>query len=94
MAEIHSIETEEKHPAKCDGLDVNEVADGYVVYQADRDRIHYLNTRAALVFELCDGNTSVEEIIEILGDAFELQNTPSAEVRDCLEKLAAEGMID
>src|SRR5437762_3878064 len=38
-----------------DGLDVNEVKDGLIVYEPDRDRVHYLNGTAAVVFLFCDG---------------------------------------
>ena len=40
---------------RAEGLDVNEVPDGYVIYQTEADRVHYLNKTAAIVFELCDG---------------------------------------
>ena len=33
-------------------LEINQVPDGYVIYQADRDRVHFLNSTAAAVLEL------------------------------------------
>jgi hypothetical protein len=43
---------------RAEGLDVDEVSDGYVIYQTGSDRVHYLNKTAAIVFELCDGAAS------------------------------------
>ena len=48
---------------RADGLDVNEVPDGYVIYQTDADRVHYLNKTAAIVFELCDGARGTDDIV-------------------------------
>ncbi|TMK54756.1 MAG: hypothetical protein E6G60_21290 [Actinobacteria bacterium] len=35
-------------PFAVDGLDVNEVSDGLIVYYPARDRVHYLNNTAAV----------------------------------------------
>lgn len=39
------------------------VEDQLVVYDPWRDRVHLLNTSAAAVLDLCDGKTTVAEII-------------------------------
>ncbi|MFN8027996.1 MAG: PqqD family peptide modification chaperone [Acidimicrobiia bacterium] len=49
-------------PKPVEGLDVHEVDDGLVVYDGAKDRVHYLNASAALVFTLCDGTRSVADI--------------------------------
>lgn len=82
------------NPVRCEDLDIKVMPDGYIVHQAKRDRIHYLNHIAALVWELCDGSTNAEEISRILGDAFDLPELPTADVDGCLEKLVAEGLIE
>jgi hypothetical protein len=35
-------------PRTIDGLEINEVRDGLIVYDATRDRVHYLNATASL----------------------------------------------
>ena len=47
---------------KADGHEFNPVPDGYVIYQSGRDRVHFLNPTAVIVYELCDGRHSVEQI--------------------------------
>ena len=49
-------------PRRAEGIEVNEVADGYIVYQASRDRVHYLNHTAVLVLEMCNGRVSAGQI--------------------------------
>jgi hypothetical protein len=80
-------------PVRVSGLEVNEVADGLVVYQADGERVHYLNNTAAVVFELCTGENTEGEIAALLGGAFELAKVPNGEVRRCLDHLRDQGVI-
>lgn len=40
--------------------------DALVVYEIDRQRLHFLNRTATLVWQHCDGKTSVREISGIL----------------------------
>jgi hypothetical protein len=80
-------------PARADGLEVNEVADGLVVYQREPERVHYLNNTAALVFELCDGTRSPKDIASMLQEAFTLGQAPAAEVSSCIDELRGKGVI-
>jgi hypothetical protein len=75
------------------GLEINKVADGYIVYQPERDRVHYLNHTATIVLELCDGRNSVAEIAGLLRSAYGLSDTPDAEVSACLQQLTSEGLV-
>jgi hypothetical protein len=74
-------------------LDVHEVDDGLVIYDLANDRVHYLNETASLVFALCTGEHSDGRIVELVGLAWELSQTPDAEVRACLAQLRGEGLI-
>jgi hypothetical protein len=74
-------------------LDVHEVDDGLVIYDLANDRVHYLNETASLVFALCTGEHSDGRIAELVGLAWELPQTPDAEVRACLAQLRGEGLI-
>jgi hypothetical protein len=80
-------------PKQADGIEVNEVADGYIVYQASRDRVHYLNHTAVLVLEMCNGQVHAAEIPRLLKAAYDLAEPPTEEVAVCLTKLLDEGLI-
>jgi hypothetical protein len=80
-------------PKVVSGLEINKVADGYIVYQPARDRVHYLNHTATIVLELCDGNNTAAEIAGLLRSAYGLGDTPEAEVSACLQQLAGEGLV-
>ena len=80
--------------SQAENLEVNEVPDGYIIYQSVRDRVHYLNKTAAVVFEFCDGNLDAEAIVARVAQAFELADPArSAEIADCLGSLIKEGLV-
>ena len=81
-----------ERPKKSDGLEIDEVEDGFVIYQPDRDRVHYLNPTANLILELCDGSLTAEQIAALIAQTFEMAAPPNQEVEEALAKLEAEGL--
>ncbi len=80
-------------PRKSDGLEIDQVEDGFVVYQQDRARVHYLNPTAKLILELCDGTLTSAQIAALIEEAFSLPAPPRQEVDDALATLATEGLV-
>jgi len=80
-------------PARVEGLEAHDVEDGLVVYQAATARVHYLNPAASVVFELCTGERTEDEIAELVGEAWQLPAPPRADVHACLESLRSEGVL-
>ena len=81
------------NPVKSPDLEINEVTDGYIVYQPHLDRVHYLNQTAALILELCNGRNAEANLPELLRLAWDLSEPPVEEVAECLETLRKEGLI-
>jgi hypothetical protein len=79
--------------ARADDLDVNEVPDGYVIYQTAADRVHYLNKTAAIIFELCDGARGPDDIVTRVSGMFELNGKADVEIKDCIQSLLNEGLV-
>lgn len=65
-----------------------------MVYQKSRERVHFLNTTALVVFELCGLGESVDEIQNFMTEAFGLSTPPHEEVRACLKSLLDEGLVE
>jgi len=80
-------------PVAVDGLDVNEVSDGLIVYDPARDRVHYLNNTAAAIFTLCDGTRDVKAIVDAVGTVFGAEAPSRAQVEACLGDLKEEGVL-
>lgn len=88
-----SSAAEQDNPTSVDGVEVIPTADGYVIYDEGRDRVHYLNHTAALVLEFCTGQNSTAEIVGLLQKAYDLPEPSEDETRECLEQLRAEGLL-
>ncbi len=78
---------------RADDLDVNEVPDGYVIYQVSRDRVHYLNKTAAIVFEFCDGKREADDVVLRVKQLFALDSSADAEIRSCIASLLKEELV-
>jgi hypothetical protein len=80
-------------PRPSDGIEISEVADGYVIYDPKQDRVHYLNQTAGVILELCNGQLSVGELPALIQEAYDLPDPPVQEVDDCVQKLIEEGLL-
>jgi hypothetical protein len=74
-------------------IEVHEVPDGYIVYQTERDRVHYLNTTAAVVFEFCNGQHDADEIVARVARAFDVDASGHPDIRAALDSLLQEGLV-
>ena len=81
------------YPKLVETVEINQVEDGYAIYQAVGDRVHFLNHTAVLVLESCTGENSPDEIVRIVQDAFGLAAAPEQDVKDCLATMIKEGLV-
>jgi len=75
------------------GIEVNQVPDGAMVYQNERERVHFLNPTALIVFELCGMDKTAGEIERFVAEAFGLATSPAEAVQQCLVSLLDEGLV-
>lgn len=80
-------------PQRVEGIEINEIPDGYVIYDPHRDRVHYLNQTAVLLLELCNGQVAARELPALLRDAYNLPEPPTEEVAEYMQKLVEEGLV-
>ncbi len=81
------------YPKQIEGLTLTAVDDGFIIHDADKDRVHYLNPTAALILTLCDGSNAAEEIPLLLQRHFDLPEPPEREVADILAQFIDEGLV-
>jgi hypothetical protein len=82
-----------EHPQITEGLEIDEVDDGLIVYQESSERVHHLNPTASVVFQLCDGSRDAAAIADAVGVLFGLEDTPQEEVESCLSRFVREGLL-
>jgi hypothetical protein len=63
-------------PRKKDGLEVHSVGGKFVIYETEKDAVHYLNPTAVLVLECCDGTSSAGQIAEAVRELYALPAPP------------------
>ena len=86
--------TADAAPKSLPGLDINPAEDGYIVYQPEMDRVHFLNHSATLILELCTGENSPEAIAGMLAEAYGLAQAPIQMVRETIGKLREEKLLE
>ena len=87
------MSTETQPLSQTEGLDVHETEDGLVVYDAGRDRVHYLNETAAAIFVLAEPGVTVAGLAEALASLWGLDERPTDEVERCVAQLLDEGVL-
>lgn len=81
-------------PKSKSGLDISAAEDGFIVYQPEVDRIHYLNHSAVLVLELCTGQNSAREIAMLVQEAYSLPSPPCQMVDETVISLGKQGLLE
>jgi Coenzyme PQQ synthesis protein D (PqqD) len=76
-------------------LDVVEVEGEAVVYDPSARQAHYLNHSAALVFSLCDGETTIFDMADAIVDVYEMPfDEVDSQVRKLLRDLRQLGILE
>ncbi|MBX2867071.1 MAG: PqqD family peptide modification chaperone [Acidiferrobacterales bacterium] len=71
-----------------------EEMDGEILlYSTANTRTIYLNQSAAIIWQLCDGDRTMTDIIEILSEAFPDIENMHQDVANCLNQLSSDGAI-
>jgi hypothetical protein len=78
--------------ARSEGLVVEHLAGETLIYDPERDEAHHLNRTAAVVFELCDGRTT---LAQVAGQAVQRVGEPlsTETVFQAVEQLATRGLL-
>jgi hypothetical protein len=67
------------------------------IYRLDDATTFFLNTTASSIWELCDGNHTIEQIAEIIGESFNKAVSQKSIIRDIkkfLNELTRERLIE
>ena len=81
-------------PRLAEKAQIHPVDDGYMIYDPDQDRVHYLNVTAALVALSCDGAITAAEIACRIQQQYDLKAPPIDAVADILARLRDEGLLE
>ena len=81
-------------PMPAHGYRIEELDGELLLYQPETRHIAYCNASAALVWRLCDGRRTVQDIVDLLAAAYpDDAARVSPDVDEILARLAAEGLV-
>jgi hypothetical protein len=80
-------------PRHRDNLDISPADDGYIIYQPELDIVHFLNPTALLILELCTGENSPDQIVDLVKEAYGLSDAPVQEVHETLKQLRKDSLL-
>jgi hypothetical protein len=82
-------------PKQCAGFLVEKMDGELVLFHPARNVIIHSNETAALIWQMCDGNNTVEDIVNILSGAYpDARNQIAKDVPETIQKLRAQGALD
>ena len=82
-------------PKKCTGFLVEQMDGEIVLLHPARNIIIHANHTAALVWQLCDGVNTMEQIIEILSDTYlDSRSEIEKDIPEIVQKLRGQGALD
>lgn len=67
--------------------------EGFIIHDATKGTVHYLNQTAAVVFSLCDGKRSIADIAALVQHHYELDEPPLEDVAQAVRNLTEQGVI-
>lgn len=82
-------------PQRRDDLTVVVLDGEAVIYDERSEELHHLNTPATVVFEMCDAETTVEQMAAEIAEAFGMDATDvEPDVRTAVDSLAEAGLLE
>lgn len=82
-------------PKKCEGFLAEQMDGEVVLLHPARNIIIHANETAALVWQLCDGMNTVDQMIVLLGSAYpEAREQIARDVPEIVQKLRELGALD
>ena len=74
----------------------NTVGRELVVHDSGSGRVHFLNATASVIWQCCDGETTLDRCEQRIRDAFALDESTdlAGDIRDALVDFAERGLIE
>lgn len=75
------------------GFEMEEIDGEIVIYRAASNKAIYLNETASVIWQLCDGQRTVGEIVDAIAAAYPDQPSVAGDVIEAIEMLRREGAV-
>ncbi len=83
------------HPRRVTEYRLEQLDDELLLFHPGKRQVFYCNETASMIWQLCDGQHSTEEIIQLLIDSYpESANEIAKDVQSTLEQFHTHGAIE
>jgi len=83
----------QQYPLQNSDFELTELDDEIILFSVSQEKAVYLNSTAQLIWNLCDGQYSVKEIIEGLERQYPEERSIGSQVIEVLEKMRLDNVI-
>ncbi|MCD4783504.1 MAG: PqqD family protein [Candidatus Eremiobacteraeota bacterium] len=81
-------------PRQMEGVTLTDADEESILYDPSQGNVHILNETGASIWELSDGNRTVEEIAKIIEEDFEAEDeSVLSDVKEFVEELEKQGLL-
>ncbi len=82
-------------PRKKDNLEIKEVEEDLILYDPLKDAVFLLNNTAKIMLEMCDGNFTVLEMVDIISETLNLDRRKVLEdLKKSLNELRKKDIVE
>jgi hypothetical protein len=84
------------NPARKSTIQKGKMGNESVLFDKETGSVHVLNPTADMIWDLCDGRHSIEEIEEVVRGEFRANGEAdvAADIKNVLERFTKEGLLD
>jgi coenzyme PQQ biosynthesis protein PqqD len=83
----------ERKPIQKTGYQLETIDDELLLYHPAETKVMYCNRTASLIWELCDGQRTVQEIIDLLSEAYPAAESVADDVQETVQQFLDHGAI-
>ena len=93
IIETMSVQLHER-PTRVEGVSESSTDGEVMLYSPGSEKAFLLNNTSAIIWQLCDGQASIKEIVEALEEAFpESKDQIHTDVVNAIESMASSGVL-
>jgi len=87
--------TPSQHPKRRSDLNCRMVDGETVILDLKEGHLHQLNATASFIWDCCDGNLTMDEIVDRLAGAYEIDaTTASKDLEEVISKLQSSSLLE
>lgn len=93
MSNLQKNHIKKQYPTQNKDYELTELDDEIILFSVKHEKAIYLNPSAQLIWQLCDGKYSVDDIIEGLEQQYPEESSIEQHVLEAFDKMQGDGVI-